>query len=111
MFEETSPKIKDFTKIITFINKNENKDYKVKKMINIYIYKILYNKYQIDVFLNEENIKKFKLETYKNFKGFININEEESFKFDLETINSESIERRNIILYFIMFLIFLYLIY
>ena len=38
--------IKDFTKIITFINKNENKNYKVKKKISIYIYKILYNKFK-----------------------------------------------------------------
>ena len=59
-------------------------------MLNIYIYKLLYHKYQIDVFLNKEKIKKFKLDNYKNFKGFININEEESLKFGLETINSEN---------------------
>ena len=40
--------------------------------------------------MKEENIKKFKLNTYKCFKGFININEEEPLKFGLETINSEN---------------------
>ena len=37
MFEETPPKIKDFKNIISVINKNENKDYKVKKNVK-YLY-------------------------------------------------------------------------
>ena len=39
----------------------------VYKMIRIYIYKILYNNYKIDVFIDEANIKKYKLNDYIEF--------------------------------------------
>ena len=35
-------------------------------MMDIYIYKMLYNNYGIDVFINEEMINKFKLKEYQD---------------------------------------------
>jgi len=52
-------------------------------MIRIYIYKILYNNYKIDFFLNEENISNYKLEDYKDYNDFINIEDLSNlFKLD-----------------------------
>ena len=43
-------------------------------MVKLYIYKIIYNKNnkQINVFLNSEIIKKYKLDSYEGFNEFIN---------------------------------------
>ena len=49
--------------IIDAINGNDS----ISKMIRLYIYKILYNNYTIDVFINKESIDKYKLNKYKNF--------------------------------------------
>ena len=40
-------------------------------MIHIYIYKILYNNYKIDAFINEEIINKYKLREYQDFAKYI----------------------------------------
>jgi hypothetical protein len=45
-------------------------------MIRLYIYKILYNNYQIDVFINQEKIEKYKLEKYIDFKTLFQNNKE-----------------------------------
>ena len=54
------------------------------KMIKLYIYKIIYNKNkkQINVFLNDFIITKYKLEKYEGFKDFIKFNNEEILIFD-----------------------------
>jgi len=57
----------DPKKIIDVINGSDS----ICKMIRIYIYKILYNKYNIDVFINKESINKYKLEEFKDFKTLI----------------------------------------
>jgi hypothetical protein len=69
MFQESEPKWKDPSNIINVINEDNN----ICKMIRIYIYKILYNEYKIDFFLDEENISKYKLEDYKDYSDFIQI--------------------------------------
>ena len=56
-------------------------------MVKLYIYKIIYNKNnkQIDTFLNNEIIKKYKLESYEGFNEFIRveyIKKLEQFNYD-----------------------------
>ena len=55
-------------KIIEIINESDEIN-----MVKIYIYKIIYNKNQkrINIFVNSDIIKKYKLKTYKGFKDFI----------------------------------------
>ena len=57
----------DPKKIIDVINGSDS----ICKMIRIYIYKILYNKYNIDVFINAESIKKYKLKEFKDFNTLV----------------------------------------
>jgi len=63
MFDEK----KDHKKIIEVINGNNS----ICKMIRIYIYKILYNNYSINIFINEKSIDKYKLKDYKDFDSLI----------------------------------------
>ena len=67
MFKDKNPQWNDSQNIINVINEDNN----ICKMIRIYIYKTLYNKYKIDFFLVDENIKKYKLEEYKDYSEFI----------------------------------------
>ena len=67
MFDNKIPKYKDPKKIIDIINKNNS----IYKMIRIYIYKILYNNYNINVFINENSIEKYKLKEYQDFDTLI----------------------------------------
>ena len=57
-------------KIIEIINESDEIN-----MVKLYIYKIIYNKNnrQINAFLNNEIINKYKLDNYKGFNEFINI--------------------------------------
>ena len=69
-------------KFINIINKNDK-----ITMVKLYIYKIIYNKNnkQIDTFLNNEIIKKYKLESYEGFNEFIrveDIKKLEQFNYD-----------------------------
>ena len=57
----------DTKKILDIINGNDS----ICKMIRIYIYKILYNKYNIDVFINTESINKYKLKDFKDFNTLV----------------------------------------
>ena len=67
MLDNKKPKYKDPKKIIDIINKNNP----IYKMIRIYIYKILYNNYNINVFINENSIEKYKLKEYQDFDKLI----------------------------------------
>ena len=69
--ENENSKFNDPNKIINVINE----DNPIYKMIRIYIYKILYNNFGVDVFLNEKMIKKYKLKDYRDFNEFIQIKE------------------------------------
>jgi len=66
-FEDKEPKFKDSKKIIDFINGDNS----IYKMMRIFIYKIFYNNFGAEVFINEEMLKKYKLKDYKDFKDFI----------------------------------------
>jgi hypothetical protein len=67
-------------------------------MIRIYIYKILYNKYKIDAFINPESINKYKL---KDFKDFDKLNKPDElnniYKIDYEvnTLKYEDFQSSN----------------
>ena len=67
MLSVKKPNCKDPKKIIEIINGKEP----IYKMIHIYIYKILYNNYKIDAFINEEIINKYKLREYQDFAKYI----------------------------------------
>ena len=68
-FEDEKPKFNDPNKIINAING----DNPIYKMIRIYIYKILSYNFGIYVFINKKMIEKYKLNDYKNFKEFIQV--------------------------------------
>ena len=70
-FEDKEPKFKNPEKIIKVIIRDNS----VYKMIRIYIYKILYYNFGIDIFINQEMVNKYKLKDYKDFSEFIKINE------------------------------------
>ena len=65
----------------------------MNKMIRLYIYKILFNKFQIDVFLNKNNIIKYKLEEYEDFKTLLKFPEGKRINFGFETLDNENYER------------------
>ena len=83
MFDEYEPKFKEPSKIIEVINEN-----KLNKMIKLYFCKILFNQNQIDIFLNPNNIKKYKLEKYEGFKEFIKFIEEEQLNNGLKKVDN-----------------------
>ena len=85
MFNDEKPKCKNTKKIIDVFNGSikiiNDKEVKlvninsISKMIRIYIYKVLYNSYKIDAFINQENIQKFKLEDYIDYNEMVESNE------------------------------------
>ena len=87
MFDEQEPKCKNPDNIINAINED-----KLSKMIKLYIYKILYNQNQIDVFLNPNSIKKYKLDKYSGFSDFKKFPEEEQMNYGLETLDNNNYE-------------------
>ena len=89
MFEDDEAKFKEPQKIIDFLNEKKT----MNKTIRLYIYKILFNKYQIDVFLNKNNILKYKLEEYEDFKVLLKFPEDERINFGFETLDNENYER------------------
>ena len=88
MFDSEEPKYKEPEKIIEFLNK----DKAMNKMIRLYIYKILFNKYQIDTFLNINIILKYKLKKYVDFKTFLNLPGNEQINYRFETLDTENYE-------------------
>jgi hypothetical protein len=79
---------KDSKKIIKVIN-DENP---LCKMIRLYIYKIFYNKYTINFFYKEENIKKYELKKYKDFNEFIKnkeLNNIYKLEFEVKTLKND----------------------
>ena len=80
MFDEQEPKCKDSDNIIKVINED-----KLSKMIKLYIYKI-------DVFLNPNSIKKYKLDKYSGFSDLKKFPEEEQIHYGLETLDNNNYE-------------------
>ena len=100
MFDESKPKCKEPNKIIDIFNGKDSK-YKdsIYKMIRLYLYKVLYNNYKIDVFINKEYINKYILKDYIDFSELIENNKELSniYKLDgkVKTINDDNYEKAN----------------
>ena len=69
MIEEEHSKLKKYEEIIKVFNF----DKPICKMIRLYIYKIIYNKYTIYFFNNDCNITKYKLKFLKDYNDLINI--------------------------------------
>jgi len=87
IFDEQGIKCKAPEKIIKAINSN-----KLTNIIKLYIYKILFNQNEIDVFLNQSSIKKYKLEEYNDFKDFIKTLKEDQTSYEPETKDKEKYE-------------------
>ena len=68
-----------------------NGDNSIYKMMRIYIFKILYNNFRIDVFTDEKMIEKYKLNNYKDFDNDIQIKELNNiYKIDFDkTLKAE----------------------
>ena len=82
-------------KIINAIN-GDNSFY---KMIRIYIYKILYNKFGVYIFTNQEMVDKYRLKDYKDYNNFIKINELSIFykiDYQIRTLKEEYYEQSKI---------------
>ena len=82
LFDKKDFSQENIIKIINIINENDKIN-----MVKLYIYKIIYNKNnkQIYTFLNNEIIKKYKLESYEGFNEFIrveDIKKLEQFNYD-----------------------------
>ena len=84
MFDDDNAKFKEPEKIIILLNEKKT----INKMIRLYIYKILFNKYQLDAFLNKNNILKYKLEEYEDFKSFLKFPDDEQINYGFETLDN-----------------------
>ena len=67
-------KIRDFIKR----DDKEKKENKLLKIIRLYFYKILYNDYTIDVFIDKKSIDKFGLKGFNDYKNLIKTNDLEN---------------------------------
>lgn len=91
MFDADDNKFKDPEKVIKFINEKKP----INRMIRLYIYKILFNKYQLDAFLDKNKILKYKLEEYIDYKEFLKLPEEEQINYGFEILDNENYVRIN----------------
>ena len=89
MYTYDKPKMNDPKKIIEVLKSDKS----INKMICIYIYKILYNKYTIDFFKDENNISKYNLE---GFSKIIDVNELSAIyriDYNIKTLESKKYEK------------------
>jgi hypothetical protein len=89
MFDDDNAIFKEPEKIIDFLNVNKT----INKMTRLYIYKILFNKYQIDAFISKNNILKYKLEEYKDFRELFKFPDNERINYGFETLDNDNYER------------------
>ena len=89
MFDADNNRFKDPEKIIKYLNE----DKLINKMIRLYIYKILFNKYQIDAFLDKNKKLTYKLEEYKDFKEFLKFPEDDQINYGFGTLDNENYVR------------------
>ena len=74
-------KIRDFIKY----NVKEKEENKILKIMRLYFYKILYNDYTINVFLDKKLFTKFGLKEFNDYKNLIKIDELENiYKIDYQ---------------------------
>ena len=91
MFNVDTPIMNKQLEIIDIINGNDS----ICKMIRLYIYKILYNKYSIFVFYNEPSLNKYKLKEYIDFPDLIKNKDLMDIylkDFNIKTLNNEFYE-------------------
>ena len=91
-----NPKMVNIEKII-----KEIKEHDLKNMIKIYIYKILFNKNELDAILNPKNKEKYKLEEYneennKFYDDFIKFSEKIKINYNFQTLDDEKENYKNI---------------
>lgn len=87
----SSQKVKDSSKIIKAINDNIS----ISKIIKLYVYKIIYkkNNRRIDVFVNPDNIQKFRLNEYSEFNKFINFPQQDPFYYTYNNLRSQNSQK------------------
>jgi len=93
-FEDKETKFNDPKKIIDVINGDNS----IYKMMRIYIYRILYNKFGTDVFIKEEMVNKYKLKEYKDFSKLISIdglNNMHKIDYQIKTLKDDLYEQSN----------------
>ena len=93
-FEDEKPKFKDAQKIIKVLDGGDS----IYKMMRILIYKILYNNFEVDAFIDKNMIEKYKLNDYSDFNKFIQIEDLNNiYKIDyqIRTLKDEYYEQLN----------------
>ena len=85
MFDADDNKFKDPLKVLKIINEKKP----IYKMIRLYIYKILFNKYQLDAFLDKNKKLKYKLEEYVDFKELLKFSDDEEINYGFETLDNK----------------------
>ena len=96
MFNNPKPKYKNPKKVIDIIKDNKP----ICKMMRIYIYKILFNNCNVDVFINSATINKYKLKDYGDLDSNGMIKSEELcniYKFDgrIKTLKEKNFDSLN----------------
>ena len=87
MFDDYEPKMKEPEKIIEVIN-----EYDFKKMVQLYIYKIIFGQNKLDGLLNPRNKEKYKLEKYDSFDNFIHLDDEKEINYKFQTLDYDNYE-------------------
>jgi hypothetical protein len=84
----SSQKISDISKIIKSINDNIS----ISEIIKLYVYKVIYNKNnrRIDVFVNPDNIQKYRLNEYIDFNKFINFSQQNPFDYSYNNLRNQN---------------------
>ena len=89
MFDADDNKFKDPLKVLKIINEKKP----IYKMIRLYIYKILFNKYQLDAFLDKNKKLKYKIEEYIFFKELLKFYKDKEINYGFETLDNENYVR------------------
>ena len=92
--EEENQKFNDPVNIINVINENDP----IYKMMRIYIYKILYNNFGVDIFIDKKMIKKYRLDLYTDFGEFIQTKElynMSRIEYTIRTLENEKFNEAN----------------
>ena len=90
-FENKEHKLYNPQKIIKVINGDNS----IYKMIRIYIYKILYNNFGVEIFINQNMVDKYKLKDYIDFSKFFQMMEMNylyKIDYQFKTLNEDYYE-------------------
>ena len=85
-FNNNSYKFGEPDKVIEIFNKDNS----ICKTIRMFIYKLMFKKYKINFFYKEENIDKYHLNKYIDYKDLVNaINSSISIDYEVKTIKND----------------------